>query len=259
MTSTESSPRSAPGRRSLLAPIAVAVVAGALGLIALTSGADPAPEEAATTSELADGGDPSAGPDASDPPDEVREQLAALERREPGDPLALGDADAPLVMIEWADFQCPFCGAFARDTKPELVDRYVDQGLLRIEWRDLPVLGDESHTAALAGRAAANQDAFWELHDEIFAEDRDRNAGELARGRLIEMADDLGLDADRFAADLDDPDAAAAVAEDAQIARTLGITGTPAFLIDGQPLMGGQPTEVFVAAIEQLLEQDDQR
>jgi predicted DsbA family dithiol-disulfide isomerase len=89
------------------------------------------------------------------------------------------------------------------------------------------------------------------MHDEIFSEDRDRNAGELARGPLVDMAADLGLDTERFERDLDDPALREAVEQDLRIGQQLGITGTPAFLINGQVIIGGQPTEVFVEAVEQ--------
>ena len=68
--------------------------------------------------------------------------------------MALGDVDAPVVMISYSEFQCPFCGKYARDTEPILVEKYVDSGVLRIEWRDFPYLGPESTTAAQAGRGS---------------------------------------------------------------------------------------------------------
>jgi protein-disulfide isomerase len=240
-------PAPAPRRSGLLLPIIALVVVAGLALAAWTGGDDPDP----ATDPAAD--EPDGPPETAD---ELDELLAALERREEGDPLALGAVDAPVLMIEWADFQCPFCGTFARDTKPEL-EPYLEDGTLRIEWRDLPMLGEESRTAALAGRAAAEQGAFWELHDEIYAEERDRNAGELDREPLVQMAGRLDLDTERFEASLDDPDHAGAVEADAQLARSLGIQGTPAFLINGQPLIGGQPTEVFVSAIEQAAAEAD--
>lgn len=233
--------------RVLLLPVVALVVVAGLALAAWTSGGDdPVPITAPAD-------------DQDGPPetaDELDEMLAALERRQEGDPLALGAVDAPVLMIEWADFQCPFCGRFARDTKPEL-EPYLDDGTLRIEWRDLPMLGEESRTAAVAGRAAAEQDAFWELHDEIYAEERERNAGELDRAPLVDMAARIGLDTERFEGSLGDPDHDVAVEADAQLARSLGIQGTPAFLINGQPLIGGQPTEVFVEAIEQAAAEAD--
>ncbi len=227
--------------RSLLLPGLALLAVIALGVAAF-AGDDDVPTSDPTESAQHDA-----------QPTEETDELAQIERRHEGDPLALGDVDAPVVMVEWSDFQCPFCGSFARDTKPELIQRYVDEGLLRIEWRDFPVLGAESRTAALAGRAAAEQDAFWKLHDEIYAEDRERNAGELDEDSLVGMAGDLGLDVERFADSIGDPEHEQAAEADLQLGQQLGLTGTPAFLINGQVLVGAQPTEVFVQAIEQAV------
>jgi protein-disulfide isomerase len=250
MSDNRPSSSSSASTRSLLVPALALVAAIALAVAAFAGGGDDEVAEGDPEQALDDG-----GPDVEEgqPADEREELLAQLERREEGDPLALGDVDAPVLMIEWADFQCPFCASFARDTKPELLDRYVDEGLLRIEWRDFAILGEESQTAALGGRAAAEQDAFWELHDEIFAHDRERNAGELAEESLIEMAGELGLDTEQFADDFGDPAHQRAAQEDLQLGDAIGITATPAFLINGRPVIGGQPTEVFVEAIDQAL------
>lgn len=78
-----------------------------------------------------------------------------LSRRIDGDPLALGAVDAPVVMVAYSDYRCPFCAKFSRDTEPVLVEKYVDEGVLRIEWRDLPIFGEQSMSAARAGRAAS--------------------------------------------------------------------------------------------------------
>jgi protein-disulfide isomerase len=251
---SDNRPSSSTSTRSLLVPALALVAAIALAVAAFAGGGDDEVAEGDPEQALDDG-----GPDVEEgqPADEREELLAQLERREEGDPLALGDVDAPVLMIEWADFQCPFCGSFARDTKPELLDRYVEEGVLRIEWRDFAILGEESQTAALGARAAAEQGAFWEMHDEIFAEDRERNAGHLDEESLTEMAGDLGLDVEQFTDDFGDPAHVEAAEEDLQLGETLGITGTPAFLINGRPLIGGQPTEVFIEAIDQAAAEAD--
>jgi protein-disulfide isomerase len=228
---------------SLLAPVIGLVAALGLATAVFVGGDTGATDPTAA-------GTQGAGSDEASEGDGRSDTLQGLERREEGDPRALGDVDAPVVMIEWSDFQCPFCGAFARDTKPELVERYVEEGLLRIEWRDFPVIGADSSTAALAGRAAAEQGAFWDLHDEIYAEERGRDSGELAEDALVEMAEGSGLDGGRFRADLGDDDHRRAVAADLELAQQLGITGTPAFLVNGELMIGGQPTELFAQAIE---------
>ncbi len=186
---------------------------------------------------------------------ERRDFFETLVHRVPDDPLAMGDADAPVAMIMWSDFQCPFCGRFARETEPVLIDRFVGDGTLRLEWRDFPYLGEQSPLAAQAGRAAAEQDAFWAFQDTVCALGLPPNSGQLTTERLTGIAADLGLDVDRFTATMQSREVVDAVAADFAEGQALGITGTPAFLVNGRPIMGAQPTDVFVEAIEQAAEQ----
>lgn len=177
-------------------------------------------------------------------------QLTELARRKADDPMALGEVDAPVVMIEYSEFQCPFCGKYSRETAPKLVEKYVDEGLLRIEFRDFPYLGDESDLAARAARAAAEQDSFWPFHDRLFAEQPPPNSGRLDRDYLSAIAKDLGLDTDRFLKDMDSDEVAAAIKRDRDEGMAIGVTGTPAFLINDRVLMGALPTQDFVETID---------
>lgn len=165
-------------------------------------------------------------------------------------PLSLGEDDAPVVMVMYSEFQCPFCGKFARDTEPELVERFVETGTLRIEWRDLPYLGEESITAAAAGRAAADQDAFWPFAARLYADQAPPNSGTLTADHLVGVAEQLGLETERFRAVMEDKATLAAVEADVEGAVELGVNGTPTFFVNGQVIVGAQPTEVFVDAIE---------
>ncbi|MGJ7440340.1 DsbA family protein [Aquipuribacter sp. MA13-6] len=185
----------------------------------------------------------------------AREALSGLARREADDPYARGDVDAPVVMIAWSDFQCPFCGRFARETEPALVEEYVETGVLRIEWRDFPYLGEQSTTAALAGRAAAEQDMFWPFHEALYDLEIPPNSGELDAERLQQIAVDTGLDGAAFAATMADPAARQAVEADFTEAQQLGVTGTPTFLVNGVPVVGAQPLESFRQTIEAAAEQ----
>lgn len=164
--------------------------------------------------------------------------------------LARGEADAPVVMVMYSEFQCPFCGRFARDSEPVLVDRFVEDGTLRIEWRDLPYLGPESQRAALAGRAAADQDAFWEFTEVLYADQAAPNSGALSEENLLDVAADLGLDVERFRTVMRDRATAEAVNADIDEAVSLGVNGTPSFFVNGEVIIGAQPTEVFVDAVE---------
>lgn len=195
--------------------------------------------------------DPSAVVTGSAAPPPADDSLLALARRDPSDALAVGRADAPVVMIEYSDFQCPFCGQFARNTEPELLRSYVDKGVLRIEWRNFPVFGEESEQAALAGWAAGQQKKFWEFHDVAYSKPRERNAGEFSAENLIAMAREAKItDIERFQADMASDKARSAVQRDQEEGYNLGVTSTPAFLINGRPVLGAQPTDTFKEAVE---------
>lgn len=166
-----------------------------------------------------------------------------------------GEADAPVVMIAYSDFQCPFCGKFARDTEPVLVQKYVEDGTLRIEWRDFPYLGPESTLAARGGRAAAAQDRFWEFEEAMYADQLPPNSGRLDEDYLASVAKGVGLDVDRFRDDLASSESERAVQEDFTEGQSIGVTGTPTFVINGVPTIGAQPFQVFEQAIEEAAQE----
>nr|WP_189822710.1 thioredoxin domain-containing protein [Streptomyces finlayi] len=176
-------------------------------------------------------------------------ELEKLARRTEGDPLAQGTADAPVVMVEYADFKCGFCGKFARDTEPKLVKKYVEDGTLRIEWRNYPILSEESDAAAHAAWAAGRQGRFWQFHAAAYA--KDAKAKGFGAEQLKELARQAGVkDLDKFAADSASEDAKTSVRKDKEEAFALRATATPSFLINGRPISGAQPDEVFEQAIE---------
>ncbi|UQA93009.1 DsbA family protein [Streptomyces halobius] len=170
-------------------------------------------------------------------------------RREDGDALALGKKDAPVVLVEYADYQCSFCGSFTRKTQPELVEKYVDAGTLRIEFRNFPVKGADSERAARASWAAGRQGKFWQLHDELYA--KTRKGDELAEDKLVGMARESGVpDIEKFRKDMKSEAAERAVERDQEEGYQLGVQATPSFLINGRPISGAQQAEVFQQTIE---------
>ena len=175
------------------------------------------------------------------------------ERRDPADPFALGPVDAPVGLVVFSDYQCPFCAQWSRDTLPSMVDR-AEIGDLRIEWRDVNVYGPDSRRAAMASFAAAAQDRFWDYHDALFADGRIRSGDELSREGLVALAGDLGLDTDRFAADMTSPAAEEEIARNEQLGIDHGAMATPVFLLGGKPLVGAQPPEVFLEAYQSALD-----
>jgi protein-disulfide isomerase len=179
---------------------------------------------------------------------------ATMERRQAGDPLALGDPQAPVAMVIFSDYRCPFCAKFSRDTEPVLIERFVNAGKLRIEWRDFPIFGEQSRLAALAGRAAAEQGKFWEFNRAVYAAAPERSKADLTEQSLIGFARQAGVaDIDRFTSRIHSGAFDAAVNSDFAQGNSIGIPSTPAFLIAGRPLLGAQPTDDFVRAIDEAL------
>ncbi|MEL4357806.1 MULTISPECIES: DsbA family protein [unclassified Luteococcus] len=187
-------------------------------------------------------------------PSQNPEAIAAMKklpRRNPEDPTAKGKVDAPVVMIEWSDFRCPFCSVWARETAPQLKP-YIDSGSLRIEHRDLVLFGDQSMNTAMAARAAGNQDKFWEFYDAVHAKAPTSGHPTIKQADLLAFAKAAGVpDLARFTKDSTSAQTRAAVEKDVNEARSLGLSGTPFFVVNTTPLSGAQPLEVFTQAIEQ--------
>ncbi|MBZ4319291.1 DsbA family protein [Streptomyces huiliensis] len=238
---------SATGRRIAAAgagvALVVAVVAAGLA-IAKSSGGSGGSDDR-------DGRAKTAATASADPQQALFDEAERMtSHREKNDPLALGKPDAPVVLVEYADYQCSFCGRFTRESQPELIRKYVDEGVLRIEFRNFPIFGDPSQRAARASWAAGRQGRFWQFHDELYAKTRKGDA--LAEDKLVDMARTAGVgDLDRFRADLKSDASEEAVKKDQQEGYRLGVSSTPSFLVGGRPLAGAQPMKEFEAAIEQ--------
>ncbi|MFN8377715.1 MAG: thioredoxin domain-containing protein [Anaerolineae bacterium] len=164
-----------------------------------------------------------------------------------GDP-AKGPADAPVTIVEFADFRCGYCRRFLDQTITPLLDTYGES--VRFVYRDYPILGSDSVAAAFAGECAAQQDKFWEFHDLMYA-----NQDNLTTEAFTQYATDLGMDVDAFSACLDSDEAAAMVQRDYQAGQTLGVSGTPTFFINGKMLVGAQPYQAFAQMIDAELAQ----
>lgn len=184
----------------------------------------------------------------------AEEMTFDVARRAEGDVTAMGDVDAPVVIVEYSDYRCPFCAVVSRDTMPQIIENYVETGKIRFEWRDFPIFGEESELAAIAGRAAGEQGKFWEFNEAVYAEAPARSHIDLPRERLIEFAKQVGVpDIDQFTADLENDELRAAVQKDAEEAQSIGVSSTPIFIVGNTPLVGAQPYEAFEQTIESEL------
>ncbi|WP_079107651.1 DsbA family protein [Streptomyces sp. NRRL S-1521] len=233
--------------RNIAIGAGVAVAAVLLGIASYTA-TKPDGSSGATVTEEAAGDRPATSTEAEGQAGAYPE-LEKLARRDAKDPLAQGDADAPVVMVEYADFKCGYCGKFARDTEPGLVEKYVEKGTLRIEWRNFPIFGADSERAARGAWAAGRQGRFWQFHEAAYA-DGSKEKG-FGGERLKELAVEAGVrDVGRFVKDAGSDEARAAVKRDQEEAYGLGATSTPSFLVNGRPISGAQPDQVFDQAIE---------
>lgn len=185
---------------------------------------------------------------------EVEAQQVSHVRNDPNDTMAIGDINAPVVISEWTDLRCPFCAVFANQTMPQIIQDYVDQGLVRVEFNDVAFFGDESLNAAVAARAAGEQGLYLPYLEELYARAPESGHPELPTETLVDIAKAAGVpDMDKFNADLTSPDLIAAVQESQRNAQSWGISAVPFFVIgpDNQAVSGAQPYEVFQQIINE--------
>ena len=164
----------------------------------------------------------------------------------------IGDPDAPVTIVEFTDYQCPFCQAYSTETLPRLLSDKIATGEVYYLLKDLPLDGlhPNARAAAAAARCAAAQGNYWEMHDALFESQADwANREDGPRQAFVDMAVNLKLDRDAFEACLDNPDIAQAVQTNVDEAMALGADSTPFFYINGLPVPGAQPYELFEFAI----------
>lgn len=171
----------------------------------------------------------------------------------PQDRTALGPPDAPVVIEEYSDFQCPYCQRFAQQTEPRIVEEYVKTGKVRFVYRHFAFIGEESVWAAQAAECAANQGRFWTYHDKVFANQAGENRGAFSRDRLKGFARSLELDQAKFNRCLDNNETLDRVQRDKAEAQRLQIRSTPSFFVNGLPIVGALPFEEFKAVIDRQL------
>jgi protein-disulfide isomerase len=183
---------------------------------------------------------PAADPSAPDPAARYRAEIKGAPVR--------GGREALVTIVEWGDFQCPFCGR-AEATLAEVMATYGDD--VRLVWRDQPLpFHANAEPAAVAARAAAAQGKFWAMHDRLYA-----HQNQLDSESLDKYAGELGLNVTRFKEARTSKALQVAVQADAEAGKRIGATGTPAFFINGKFLAGAQPIEAFTKAIDAELKE----
>ena len=166
---------------------------------------------------------------------------------------SMGNADAPVVVVEYGDYQCPACGRFATTEKPKIVEDFVNTGQVRFVFRNFQFIGEESQWAAEAAECANEQGKFWEFYDKLYSEQAGENAGAFQKENLEGFAAELGLQTEQFNQCLASGKYTDKVKAETLEAQNLGLRSTPSLLVNGELLEGGGQYELLSAKILQAL------
>jgi protein-disulfide isomerase len=166
----------------------------------------------------------------------------------------MGDASAKVVLEEYADYQCPYCGVFATTVQPQLIEKYVKTNKIRFVFRNMPFVdgadaNQESHAAAIAALCAGEQGSFWPYHDMLFKHQTGENKGDFLRPNLVSFALQLNLDTVKFDQCLSSAQFISLIASDQNRAQFFGVNSTPTFFInhEGVAISNNMQTELFAA------------
>jgi protein-disulfide isomerase len=162
------------------------------------------------------------------------------------DDVVKGDPNAPVTIVEWSDFECPFCARFYEQTLGQITTEYIDTGKVKLVYRDFPLsFHTQAQKAAEAAECAKDQNKFWEMHDKLFESGVSGGVESFKQ-----YAADIGLNTATFNSCLDSGEKAAEIKKDMDDGTAVGIRGTPGFIINGQLVSGAQPFENFKSVIE---------
>jgi protein-disulfide isomerase len=147
---------------------------------------------------------------------------------------SMGSSDAPVVLTQFAEYQCTICQAFHAGTEQEIREKLVDTGKVRLVFKHFVMYGEESMNAALASEAAAEQGKFWEYHDLLMdLKASPKVEGDLSTEKLQELAGQLGLDMEKFNADLLSAENKERIEKEFRQGRAMGVEGTPTYFVHG--------------------------
>jgi protein-disulfide isomerase len=164
-----------------------------------------------------------------------------------------GAAGATITLIEYSDFQCPYCKRFQDAVVSRIITDYVKTGKVKFSYKNYAFLGDESRWAAQAAECAADQGKFWEMHDLLFNRQQSENSGAFNKENLINLAKEVKVDGTKFSECLNQDKTLERVQEDISEGNRIGVRGTPSFLLNGKLIVGAQPYEAFKTAIDAAL------
>ena len=175
-----------------------------------------------------------------------------------GSPI-LGDPDAPITLVEFGDYQCHYCNVFFQSIEKDILKNYVDTGKVKIIFKDYNIIGEDSVKASQGAHCANDQGLFWEYHDILYSNWTGENNGWASSENLAIFAQQIGLNMNKWSECMNKGSHSQIILKSNDDARTLQLTGTPAFFIinsEGEvsKLFGAQPFEIFKKIFDAQLE-----
>lgn len=190
---------------------------------------------------------------AANPTPTPSQQAAVVNVPVRADAPTFGNKNAKVTIVEFSDFQCPYCARFFKETFGQLKSKYIDTGKVKFIFRHYPLPSHQAaQKAAEAAECAARQDKFEPYHNFLFIKGQGDGSG-LSIDDLKKYAADLGLNTSQFNQCLDNGQTASAVSQDLKDGQAAGVSGTPTFFINGQKTTGALPFSVFEQLIEEAL------
>lgn len=176
----------------------------------------------------------------------TQEQINKL----PDDDPVKGNTDAPITLVEFSDFQCPYCARFWKDVLPQIEENYVKTGKVKLVYRDFPLpFHQQAQPASVASQCAHEQGKFWEMHDVIFDKQTEWSGKEDAVALFSSYGKKMGLDTKQFDECMKSKKYNAEVMKDVVDGSAVGIGGTPGFFVNGKVISGALPYENFFKPI----------
>ena len=241
-SSTPTQTQSKTNRATVITLVVIAVILAVLAAVLLQNVASRRHQAAAASQAPASSSDSAAAVPEPVPAPPVADQqtlelIHSEIHRDPADGQAKGKVDAPVVMVIYSDFACPFCTQFARNVEPEL-NKLVKEGTLRIEWRDLAQISETSPLGK-----------FWEFHDAVYAAADPKGHPAYTEDSLVDFAKKAGVaDLSKFRADMTAAETVKAVSESTNHVHSIGIQGTP-FMIVGETYINGYKDADYMTAV----------
>jgi protein-disulfide isomerase len=170
----------------------------------------------------------------------------------------MGEENAPVTIVEFSEFQCPYCGKYFNDAYPQIMEKYVETGNVKYVFRDFPLsFHAGAYPAALASECVRDQggdEAYFEMHDRLF---ENQNVlgydSDTLKSTLVSYAEALGADKGEFLECYENDTFKEEIYADMSYGQSIGISGTPSFIVNGELLVGAQPFEAFEQIIEAAL------